>query len=400
MPTATFANRQKPIPRSGRRGGRAAARARRRSRRSPSSTASIAVIVAARSKAARSRTSRCPNGASLPASPPRPAESAWIRSTYSCVCTRQRSSTVAVLGGRTTSRSVRPVASSRFFSRRFVAGLSDVLTGLEPAARAGAPTAPEPVSCHIIRSCQTSPVADLVTMHARHRRPLGDLQRLQVGVEVEGEVAALAADPRDPDPAEGRGQVAHEERVDPHGAGANRPADALGPLRRARVDDRREPVGRRIRERDASASSGKVWTVRTGPNTSRWTISLSFDRGITSGRLVEEAAALGGLASADDLVAVRAGALDEARDAVEMIAVDQRRHRRRVVARVAEDVLVGEAVEELEERLGDRALARGSASRRGTPGRRRRTVLRPCAPRPRDRSRRRRAAGPCRRARR
>jgi len=31
-----------------------------------------------------------------------------------------------------------------------------------------------------------------------------------------------------------------------------------------------------------SSSPVKVWTVSTGPNTSRWTISLSFERGITS----------------------------------------------------------------------------------------------------------------------
>ena len=39
-----------------------------------------------------------------------------------------------------------------------------------------------------------------------------------------------------------------------------------------------------------------------------------------------------------------------------MLAVDERRHRRVVVARIAEDVLVGEAVEELEELLGDGLL--------------------------------------------
>ena len=62
------------------------------------------------------------------------------------------------------------------------------------------------------------------------------------------------------------------------------------------------------------------------------------------------------MAAADDLVAVRPRALDEARDAVEVLAVDQRRHRRVVGARVAEHVLVGEAVEELEERLRHRLL--------------------------------------------
>jgi len=39
-----------------------------------------------------------------------------------------------------------------------------------------------------------------------------------------------------------------------------------------------------------------------------------------------------------------------------VLAVDQRRHGRVVLTRIAEHVLVGEAVEELEERLGKRIL--------------------------------------------
>ena len=39
-----------------------------------------------------------------------------------------------------------------------------------------------------------------------------------------------------------------------------------------------------------------------------------------------------------------------------MLAVDQRRHRGRVVAGVAEDMLVGKTVEQLEELVGDRLL--------------------------------------------
>ena len=73
-------------------------------------------------------------------------------------------------------------------------------------------------------------------------------------------------------------------------------------------------------------------------------------------RLVEEPAALGRPAAANDLVAVRPRALDEAGDPLEVVAVDQRRDGGVVVARVAEHVLVGEAVEQLEELLGDRLL--------------------------------------------
>ena len=54
-------------------------------------------------------------------------------------------------------------------------------------------------------------------------------------------------------------------------------------------------------------------SVSTGPNTSRWTISLSFERGRDERRLVPEPAELGGPAAADDLVAGGACALDEAR---------------------------------------------------------------------------------------
>ena len=114
------------------------------------------------------------------------------------------------------------------------------------------------------------------------RRAVGDLQRFQVGVEVQREVAALAPDPGDADPAEGRRQVAHEERVDPDHAGADRAADALGPFGGARVDDPGEPVGRRVRERDALVLVGEGLERENGPKTSRWTISLSFDRGTTS----------------------------------------------------------------------------------------------------------------------
>ena len=71
---------------------------------------------------------------------------------------------------------------------------------------------------------------ELTLVVSRRGRALADLQRLQVGVEVERVVAALAADAADPDAAEGRGEVADEEGVDPGGAGADRAPDALGAL--------------------------------------------------------------------------------------------------------------------------------------------------------------------------
>src|SRR6476619_7623927 len=85
----------------------------------------------------------------------------------------------------------------------------------------------------------------------------------------------------------------------------------------------------------ASCSSANVWNVSTGPNTSRWTISESFERGVVE----ERADVLAAPAAADDLVAVGTGTVDEPLDARQVVGMDQRRHRRRVVARVAEHVL-------------------------------------------------------------
>ena len=96
--------------------------------------------------------------------------------------------------------------------------------------------------------------------------------------------------------------------------------------------------------------------MSTGPKTSRWTISDSFERGTTSVGSYQSPPSSAAPAAADDLVAVRTCPLDEPLDPGEVIAVDERRDGGRVVARVAEHVLVGEAVEELEEALRDRLL--------------------------------------------
>ena len=70
-------------------------------------------------------------------------------------------------------------------------------------------------------------------------------------------------------------------------------------------------------------------------------------------------------AAAHDPLPVLARALDEAVDALEVVGVDQRRDRRRVVARVAEHVLVGRRVEALEEL----ARARDSSTSSRVPDR-------------------------------
>ncbi len=86
--------------------------------------------------------------------------------------------------------------------------------------------------------------------HGSETGVLEDLQGLEVAVEVERVLAALAADAGDPDAAERCREVADEERVHPHDPGAHCPSDPLGALGRAGVDDRREPVARRVRECD------------------------------------------------------------------------------------------------------------------------------------------------------
>jgi hypothetical protein len=94
----------------------------------------------------------------------------------------------------------------------------------------------------------------------------------------------------------------------------------------------------------------KVWNVSTGPNTSRWTISLSFDAGSTSVGSYHSPSA------ADDPVAGRASAVDEARHAREVIGVDHRRDRGGRVERVPEHVVVDVAVEPLQELVTHRRL--------------------------------------------
>src|SRR5271155_4208958 len=79
-------------------------------------------------------------------------------------------------------------------------------------------------------------------------RPLLHLVRLDLAVEVEGVVAALAADAADARAAEGRREVTDQEAVDPEGAGADGGAETIGPGLVAGEDHRREPVGRRVGE--------------------------------------------------------------------------------------------------------------------------------------------------------
>ena len=59
-------------------------------------------------------------------------------------------------------------------------------------------------------------------------RAISEDEGLQVAVEVEGVVAALAANAGEPATAEGGGQVTHQEGVGPHDPGPHRGGDPLG----------------------------------------------------------------------------------------------------------------------------------------------------------------------------
>ena len=146
---------------------------------------------AARRRAARSRRSRCRTVPRCRRRRRGPARAPGCgRRTRPCGHGRAPRRWPAAASGRESS-SVSPVASRRFFSRRLVAGFSECSPGSSQPPE-GSSEAPEPVSCHIIRSCQTSPVRLGVTpscprrsaassgrsrSRARSRRPRGRCPR-------------------------------------------------------------------------------------------------------------------------------------------------------------------------------------------------------------------------------
>ena len=140
------------------------------------------------------------------------------------------------------------------------------------------------------------------------------------------------------------------------------PARTARPTRSARAaelvtDLRGEPVLGRVGEPD------RLLLVGEGLQGEHRAEDLALDdlgvvgRRLDQRRLVPEARrGVVRAAAADDPVARGARALDEALDAREVVGVDERRDRRRGVARVAEHVRVRVAAEALQERLADRLL--------------------------------------------
>ncbi len=101
----------------------------------------------------------------------------------------------------------------------------------------------------------------------------GDVHDLLLGVEVDGPVAALVAEPRGLDPAERGAQVADVVRVEPDHAGLDRLRDPVAAGQVGGPDVGGQPVlDVRWPARTASASSSNGVSATTGPKISSWKI--------------------------------------------------------------------------------------------------------------------------------
>ncbi len=162
---------------------------------------------------------------------------------------------------------------------------------------------------------------------------------LEVTVEVEGVVAALAPDPADSGAAEGRGEVAHQESSSPRPCPRARPRPKRSAFFWSVGEDHgRESVGGGVGQRD------RFVLTREGLEGQHRSEDLVLDDlGVVGSRLdecrlVPEAVRRGALAAEDERVARRERALHEALDPREVLGVDEGRDGRRRIATVAEDV--------------------------------------------------------------
>src|SRR5690606_3483043 len=101
----------------------------------------------------------------------------------------------------------------------------------------------------IVGTCEISPAPTTSPIAGPSSRSENAV--LDVAVEIEAPRAALAADAADPVAPEGCGEIAHEEAVDPDGPGRQPSGDALGPVRAAGHQGRREAVLGVVGHRDA-----------------------------------------------------------------------------------------------------------------------------------------------------
>ena len=183
-----------------------------------------------------------------------------------------------------------------------------------------------------------------------------------------------------PTPPNGAVRSRTRKRVDPDGAGADGAADPLGPLLRAGVDDRRQAVARwSWRARSPRPRRGRSGTSAPGRTPRAARPRSRCERGSISVGSYQRPPIVRPPAAAHDRVAVRARPLDEALDPGQVVGVDQRRDGGAVVARVAQHVRVGVAVERARGTRRGPTPRRAAACRPGTPARRRRTGRPPCA---------------------
>src|SRR3984957_7253572 len=211
----------------------------------------------------------------------------------------------------------------------------------------------------MVGTCARSPAPTISPMGG----PFFDLERLQIRIEIERVVAALAADAADAGAAEGCGEVAHQEAVDPDGAGAQQRPHPLGARLVRGVEDRREPVGRGVGE------FGGLRLVAETLDRQHRTEDLSLDDlgvvglGLDERRLVPEAVLGERLTPEDDSVAVSPCSLDEPVDTCQVIGVDQGRDRGLGLSTVTEHVAPRRDFEARDEVLTDRRVHEQSRAR-------------------------------------
>src|ERR1700689_2182762 len=119
----------------------------------------------------------------------------------------------------------------------------------------------------MVGTCARSPAPTISPMGG----PFFDLERLQIRIEIQRVVAALAADTADTGATKRCGEVAHQKTVDPDGARAQQRPHPFGARLVRGVEDRREPVGRGVGE------FGGFRVIAETLDRQHWSEDLSLD---------------------------------------------------------------------------------------------------------------------------
>ena len=211
------------------------------------------------------------------------------------------------------------------------------------------------VAQHLDDGAVEQDAAPLDRAHAGSPSGRGRTDVLDVAVEVERPVAALAPDPAATAATERRGQVADEEAVDPDGSGPQPRGDALGPLRVAADERGGQPVVGAVGERDTVVLAA-VRLVRQHGTEDLLAQDLAAGRGVgEDGRAEVQPTELVVRAAAEQHCrAVGHGSLDETGHSLQVPARDQRADVGGLVPRVALPQRAGLREEPREEVVGDR----------------------------------------------